>query len=343
MDSVSVIIPNYNHARFLPAALDSLLSQSLPPKEVLIFDDASTDDSTKVIGDYIAKEPRIRLFRSDENQGPIPHMNRGLKIANSRYVFFMAADDVVLPDFLESSLQLLSRHRAAGLCSSMSKLIDEQGEDRGIYRNPLISDRETYVSPPRARRFLLSHGPWFMGNTTVYRRDALLEAGGFDPELKSFCDGFVSQVLTLRHGACFVPRPLGCWRRMETGYAQAHGHDWQPRLELRERATELMRTKFQDAFPADFVRACEQQDRFAAGVAASRAIRSHLREMLDEMIGRLCPRPGAAERICRLSIALLEGLTYIALRLYLFLRFRGVRFSLWRRIERLKSGGRRVG
>jgi len=321
---LSVVLPNFNHARFLPEALESLLTQSLPPDEILVVDDASTDGSVDLISGWSLRDPRVRLLRNDTNQGPAVGMNRGLALANGDWVLFSAADDRVLPDLFARSLRLLASHPEAGLCTSLSRVIDDQGRDLGVYASPRVLAQEGFLSSLRCLRALQVCGPWFMGNTAIYRREALQAAGGFHPELRSLCDGFACQLLALRHGACFIPEPLACWRKTVDGYAASDNADWQGRFRLRERAAELMRASHADVFPEAYVSHWERQSRYAAARMAWRGIRGRRDAYRGETLLRLRQPERAWERLllgCAEGLARSEDLL---VRLHLFLCFRGV-------------------
>src|SRR3954469_25682745 len=91
---LSVVLANYNHARYLPRALDAVLTQSVRPREVIILDDASTkDDSVEVIEGYAGREPSIRFVRNEQNLGVLRSYNKGVGLATSTYVLLAAADD----------------------------------------------------------------------------------------------------------------------------------------------------------------------------------------------------------------------------------------------------------
>ncbi len=333
---LSVIIPNYNHAHYLPTALESILGQAVSPIEVLIYDDASTDDSVRVIQELCRRHQNIRLVCNPENLGPVHGMNRGLEIASGDYIFFMAADDVILPGFFERCLGLLARYPDAALCSTLSRIIDETGTDHGEYPSPLVRRHEAFLNPVNSLRILRSHGPWFMGNTTVYRRRLLMAAGGFDPSLRSFCDGFIAQVLALRHGACYIPEPLACWRRTRTGYAATDNSVWQQRLQIREHAAQVMRTTFRDTFPENYVVHWERQSRLAAGVAGWRAVRRRQEEMLAELLGRLPPKSGLADTCLLSCLRVLLAAQTLCIRFYLFLRYSGVTVWLRQTLARMQ-------
>src|SRR5262245_37337052 len=112
---LSALIPNYNHARYLGECLDALLSQSRPPDEIIVVDDASTDDSFEVISGFARREKRIQAFRNERNLGTIGTLNRALSLARGVYCYGGATDDYVLPGMFENSLGLLERHPRAGL------------------------------------------------------------------------------------------------------------------------------------------------------------------------------------------------------------------------------------
>ena len=94
---------NYNHAKLIGRALQALTAQERPPDEIIVVDDASADDSVRVIEEFAAKAPALRLLRNTHNLGAIATLQRGLRAAQGTYVYFGAADDFVLPGFFETA------------------------------------------------------------------------------------------------------------------------------------------------------------------------------------------------------------------------------------------------
>src|SRR5690242_21921320 len=85
--TVSVIIPNYNHARYLPRRIESVLRQSYQDFELILMDDASTDDSREVLSLYLS-DPRVRVQFNEVNSGsPFKQWNKGVKLARGKYVW----------------------------------------------------------------------------------------------------------------------------------------------------------------------------------------------------------------------------------------------------------------
>ena len=201
---LSVVMPNYNHARYLPRALGAILSQSLPPDEIVIVDDASTDDSVAVIESFAYEQPRIRLVRNESNLGVVGAMNRGAALATGRYLAFAAADDYALPGFFEKAVALFDRHPKAGLCFGYDTC--QFGDDGAIVPNPSgWPDQPDYYPPEEVCRHLRHT---IAGHCGLFRADALRDIGWYDAGLAWYCDWFAHLTLAFRHGACHIPEPL---------------------------------------------------------------------------------------------------------------------------------------
>src|SRR5215469_17881071 len=104
---VSVVVPNYNHAQFLPKRIDSILGQSFQDFEVILLDDCSTDDSRSILSQYSAP-PRVRLEFNQTNSGsPFKQWNKGVRLANGKYIWIAESDDYADERLLERLLAVL--------------------------------------------------------------------------------------------------------------------------------------------------------------------------------------------------------------------------------------------
>jgi len=246
--NLTVVLPNFNHGRYVGAAISILLSQLAEEDELIVYDDASTDDSVAQIDAAFYGHGAARLIRNETRLGVVANLNRGLADANGRYVYFAAADDRVAPDFLMKSRSLLDRYPQAGFCSALVRKIDSAGRDLGVIPTPIVTSDEGYLSSEKARKLLLETGDWAVGSATVYSCRPLREIGGFRPELGSFCDGFATQLLAVRHGACFLPEPLAFWRQLDGGYAARTVADISIATEIAECAVSLMGGRYRTDF-----------------------------------------------------------------------------------------------
>lgn len=212
---LTVVMPNYNHARYLPRSLGAIFAQSLQPREVLVLDDASTDDSIAVIESFARRHSALRLVKNESNCGVVATMNRGLELVRTRYAAYSAADDYVLPGFFEKTVSLLERHPKAGLAFGFDAF--QFGDEGRPEPNPDGWPAEArYYSPDEVCRYLRHT---IAGHTTIYRVDALRQVGGFDPALAWYCDWFAGLTVAFRHGACHIAEPLAIRVLMDENYS----------------------------------------------------------------------------------------------------------------------------
>lgn len=250
---LSVLMPNYNHSKYIGEALKAILSQSYRPDEIIIIDDASTDNSVEIIHEYVEQNPIVSLIVNEKNIGVVHNLNKLLELAKGDYVYFAAADDKILPGFFERSMNLLLEYPQAGLCSTLSLIINEEGINRGLHPYVVASKKEAFITTEKAYSILNKAGTWLVGNTTIYRKKALIDCGGFIPELHSFSDAFIQQVIALKYGACFIPEPLACWRRMDSGYASSTGANPDIMKEITYHAVHLMQTTYSNLFSKGYI------------------------------------------------------------------------------------------
>ena len=125
--TVSVGLPVYNGADYLPEAIESILSQSFQDFELLIQDNASTDATEAICRDYAAKDPRVSYVRNPDNVGAAANYNLVFERARGRYFKWAAHDDVCTPDFLERCVAVLDRDPGVVLCCGQAQLINDDG------------------------------------------------------------------------------------------------------------------------------------------------------------------------------------------------------------------------
>ncbi len=316
--NLSVIIPNYNHGRYLAQAFDAIISQSIRPDEVIIIDDASTDDSWKIISELACCHPSVRPLRNRENRGVVKGLNLGLRLAAGEYVYFAAADDLVFTELFAESLDLLNQHPEAALCSALCTIMDETGRQRGIFPSLVACNHTAYISPSKARKVLMRHGTWFMGNTAIYRRSRLVEIGGFLEVLESFSDGFACEVLALRYGVCFIPKPLAAWRLTPNGYSLTTIRDIGKSLDILDQTKQLMTTIYTTEFPASYFGRWEARWRFRMAATLLRTGGQPGEQAVSAALGRVSWMDAACIRV----LVRLGLLGRRVLLVYLFLRLR---------------------
>lgn len=113
---ITVIVPSYNHARFVDASVQSVLAQTHPRVELIVIDDASTDDSPRVL-DGLRQQHGFALLQNSVNLGLNATIERGLEQARGDFVALLASDDLILPTKLAEQVEYLTTTGADGVFS----------------------------------------------------------------------------------------------------------------------------------------------------------------------------------------------------------------------------------
>jgi hypothetical protein len=228
--TVSVVLPNYNHARFIGGALSALAAQTKPADEIIVIDDASTDDSVSVIDGFHEALPQLRLLRNEQNMGVNPTLNRGFREARGNYILSSAADDWIEPQFIARMTEAAAAYPEAPICTSAFVQYFE-ADQRRVHHQADSDLGPWYAGGPRsftAGEFagLLDRGfVWLPVNASLIERTALLAVGGFDPRLRWHADWFTVYTLAFRHGFAIVPEPLSVFRVATATYSGAGMRD----------------------------------------------------------------------------------------------------------------------
>jgi glycosyltransferase involved in cell wall biosynthesis len=145
---VSIGLPVYNGANFIRDAIASVLQQTYPDFELIIRDNASTDQTEAICRDFARVDRRIRYIRGEINIGAGPNFNAIVPEARGEFFKWIAHDDVLLPTFLERCVEALDAHHTGVLASPSVRFIDAAGQHVGDYTSPFNTS-----SPDRAVRF----------------------------------------------------------------------------------------------------------------------------------------------------------------------------------------------
>lgn len=163
---ISVVIPCYAQARFLGQAIESVLAQHYPHREIIVVDDGSPDQAGMVAARY----PCVRYLRQP-NQGVSAARNRGLAASAGEYVAFLDADDRLLPEALSAGAACFAEHPECAFVYGNFRFIAEDGTP--------LERRTRGPETGGLYRTLLGWNHIEMTSTVLFRRDVLREMGGF--------------------------------------------------------------------------------------------------------------------------------------------------------------------
>ena len=177
---VSVICLCYNHARFVNEAIESVRRQTHAEVQLVVVDDASTDNSVQVIKESILDRPEITFLPLSRNLGNCRAFNKGFAMSTGSFIIDLAADDVLMPNRVEAGLHAFaSLGHGYGVHFSDAELIDEAGNHIGYH-----SDRFPHDSIPQGDIYKDLISRYFINSPTMMMRRAVLEKlGGYDESL----------------------------------------------------------------------------------------------------------------------------------------------------------------
>ena len=185
---ISVLIPVYNTAKYLPACLDSVLSQSLPDFEIVAVNDASTDDSPRILTEYAAKDPRIRIIDHKTNRGLLAVRLSGVHAAAGKYLLFLDSDDCFLPRFLEKLWNLAEKTQADIVHFPLTVRDREHSLSSKLLR---LAEKKSRPCPGELhgeevfRKFMVEDAYGWSAVQKLYRTEICRRAAEFIPD--SFC------------------------------------------------------------------------------------------------------------------------------------------------------------
>jgi glycosyltransferase involved in cell wall biosynthesis len=272
--SLTVIIPNYNHAHYLKKLFKDIISQTCLPNEIIIIDDGSTDDSVCVIKEIIKcnQKLNIKFIELNKNEGVVYAVNLGANESTSQYIYFAAADDSIALNFFEDTLSVLEKFPQAGLCSSIVTSID-LNDIRVQMQKPMtkISSIGQYFNSNTCKNLLLKQDSWMGGNSCIYRRDAYLECNGLRIDLGPHCDIFLGMLIAVKYGTCFLNKEMTSFRL--TPYSYSASSSLQESLKSYTLMATLMRFTYANLFPV--------------GYAEKFELRGHLRLKIGSIMNQI--------------------------------------------------------
>jgi glycosyltransferase involved in cell wall biosynthesis len=219
MPTVSIVVPNYNHARFLRQRLDSVLGQTYQDFELILLDDCSTDESRTILEEY-ARDPRVRLAVSELNSGtPFKQWNKGVQMAQGKYVWIAESDDYAEARFLDRMVAVLEGRRGVQFVFCRSWRVDSDGQLQGFAMTPYPEEKydrweADFVADGReeCRRYMARACYVQNASAVVFRKAAYDLTGGADESLRICGDWKLWCSLMLNGEMAYVAEPLNYFR-----------------------------------------------------------------------------------------------------------------------------------
>jgi O-antigen biosynthesis protein len=272
---VSVIVPNFNYARYLPERMKSIVDQTIPIYEIIFLDDGSSDESLETIQELRhSMNPEPRIVINKVNSGSVfRQWQRGVQLARGDYVWIAEADDLAKPDFLETLLDGIQADDEVSLAYCQSQAIDENGDiimqNYLSYTDPLSPDRwlKAYVADGEVEVDTALGIKNTIPNVSgvLFKRQALLNVikSELDEVLKYKIGGdWLIYLHMLRAGKIFfTPKVCNCHRRHRSSVTLGTASEMHYReiVELQQRAQAMFALSAESAASAENYRAHVRQ------------------------------------------------------------------------------------
>jgi GT2 family glycosyltransferase len=258
--SISLLICNYNHGKYIGNAIEAIAAQARLPDELLLLDDGSTDNSFSIMRQFEAKYSWIRAIRKEKNEGYISGIRKLTTIARGDFIHRGASDDFMEQRFIADSMDLAEGFPHVGVVSSELKVIYELTGRTEILDVPWWTTG--YKTPEQFRHHYLevTDPKATLAPSTIFRRSVVEEVGGWRPELGTWDVSFVLQAAALKYGMAYVDSPEYVWVSRMDNWTEAAEGDLMKMTAVCHRYHALMRspefrTFFGDIFPEAWLRA----------------------------------------------------------------------------------------
>lgn len=205
---VSIIIPSYNHEKYISESIESVLNQSFANLELIIIDDASKDKSKEIIKVYEGRDSRIRALFHDENKGIAETLNEAIKEAKGKFIAFIASDDVWVKDKLKKQFEVLKKNEDLVVWSE-GAVVNAQGMPNGITFTQMHVASEKKKSGNIFKELL--KGNYICGQSVILKRENLGDIR-FDEKLKYLNDYKFMVDLASRYDFYFIDEILVMYR-----------------------------------------------------------------------------------------------------------------------------------
>ena len=229
---VSVIIPNYNHGKYLRERIDSVLAQEFQDFELIILDDKSTDDSLTVINEYQSCPRVTHIIANEENTGnTFVQWERGINLAQGSLIWVAESDDVAAPQLLGTLVAALQAHPQAVVAYCHSQMIDSNGEPMEMTWHPDGSSGKTevYDGMHFNRQCMLVQNHIYNASMVLFRKSVFPQIPD-DYKKYRYCGDWLFWVYVCTHGQVVeVCQPLNLYRQHHnkvTNHSFVNGGMW---------------------------------------------------------------------------------------------------------------------
>ena len=331
--TLSVTIANYNNATKLPTALDTILDQSFQPKEIIIVDDCSTDNSIEIIESYIKKHFIIQLYKNEKNRGINHTLDRCFEHITGDYVYGNSGHDLLLPGFFEKSMKMLAQYPLAGMCTSLCHRVDDYGKKLStVPAPPYLSNSPFFLSPKEVLDAIINKEFEIMSATSIFRVDILKEIGGL-PHIKHYEDVFLFLICSTNYGICFIPEPLGQFLLSPNSGSHILNIDPEALMDrVNQTKQAMISAKYKKYFSPLIIQDFMARQRYLSGAIVLTVLEEAYKKSFNDIKTYALQNSSTSDKICFTIISFAAKTLSFIIKIYIFLRLRNVTWNIFLRV-----------
>jgi glycosyltransferase involved in cell wall biosynthesis len=220
---ISVVIPNYNHAKYLVQRIESVLNQTYQDFEVIILDDCSSDNSREIIEQY-KEHPKVKhiIYNGQNSGSTFKQWNKGFNLAKGEWIWIAESDDKAKPDFLEKLVPNINSDPDLGIVYCESFKVNEEDEITGSWRDySLALDKYLFHKDFKMKglhyieRFLVHRNTIPNASAVLINKKCYLAVEGVDENIRNCSDWLLWLKILLISNVYYVAQPLNYFRYHE--------------------------------------------------------------------------------------------------------------------------------
>ena len=263
---ISVIMPSYNHQKYVGKAIESVLTQTYQEFEFLIVDDSSFDNSAEVIRGF--NDPRMRTFFAKKRMGAVGSLQFLLSMVKGDYVALLNSDDYWADTKLEEQVAYIQENPQIDICFTQALMIDANGN---LIKDRVFNSADLFLQKNRSKtqwvRYFWDHGNCLCHPSILVKRECYAIPGLFNVSLRQLPDFYAWVRLVQKHSVYIIQKPLVYHRRLsgriENTSARSHSNSVRMKNEyawiMNDMITRIDDLEFIDAFSDLFVRKKAQE------------------------------------------------------------------------------------
>lgn len=216
---ISVVITSYNYEKYLPDTINSVISQTYSDWEMIVVDDASTDDSVDIIKEFTKKDSRIKLIQNETNLGLTETLKKGVKAASGKWVAILESDDILRENYLEKKAEIANKYPDIGMIFNDVELFGDEGRINDVRKK--FTGTAQYLKGKSYPRKIFNDLIYFnrvLTLSTVFaNREKLLQCDWETPSDR-ILDWWLLLHFTRKYDCFYIPEKLTKWRIHYSSY-----------------------------------------------------------------------------------------------------------------------------